>query len=336
MNVHADTAANRPAGSALAWIAPSAISVLIYPFLLSEFHLAVKILAPQDYVLAALSLLLAFGVAAVCMLCATRLAALGSVNGLRFACLGVAAPTIYVFMGVLTYMAGSRVPDQLVWIGLWILLAYLVLKPERTKVDAQARPNRLRYVHGITAAILAVYVLFHLANHLFGLLGPEWHRRVMEIGRTVYRAHAIEPLLVAAMIFQVVTGIGLFGRWTSGRLDAFRVFQVASGLYLAIFILGHMNSVFIFARRFLGIETDWSFATGGAAGLVFDPWNIRLIPHYWLGTFFVLTHLAAGARVVLAAHGVNQATVAKVWYFGLAASAVIATGILLGMCGLRI
>ena len=57
------------------------------------------------------------------------------------------------------------------------------------------------------------------------------------------------------------------------------------------YVLGHMDSVFIFARTYLGIDTGWGFATGAPTGLVKDPWNIRLVPHYWLGAFFVLAHL---------------------------------------------
>ena len=336
MNVRVEGMADRPSRALLAWLAPCAISILVYPFLLTEFHLAIGSRSTEGALLAALGMLLVFGVPAVCLVCARKLSNLGSVGGLRFASLGVAAPTLYVFMGVLNYMAGNRIPDQAVWIVLWALLAYLTLKPSRTSATVQPQPGLLRFVHGITAAILAVYVLFHLANHLFGLLGPEWHHRVMELGRRVYRAQLIEPLLVAAMLFQIATGVDLFRRWTSRPLDAFRVFQLASGLYLAIFILGHMNSVFIFARRYLRIETDWSFATGGPTGLIVDPWNVRLIPHYWLGTFFVLTHLAGGARVVLAAHGADAKTLSAVWTFGLVASAGIASAILLGMCGLRI
>jgi hypothetical protein len=78
------------------------------------------------------------------------------------------------------------------------------------------------------------------------------------------------------------------------------------GVYLAFYVLGHMDSVFIFARTYLDIDTDWDFATGAPAGLIKDSWNIRLVPHYWLGAFFVLTHLAAGARVVIMAHGVSS------------------------------
>src|SRR5262249_56703135 len=46
---------------------------------------------------------------------------------------------------------------------------------------------------------------------------------------------------------------------------------------------GPMDSVFIFARTYLGIDTGWGFATGAPTGLVKDPWNIRLVPHYCLG-----------------------------------------------------
>jgi hypothetical protein len=67
-------------------------------------------------------------------------------------------------------------------------------------------------------------------------------------------------------------------------------------VYLAFYVLGHMDSVFIFARTYLGMDSGWVFATGAPTGLIMDPWNIRLVPHYWLAVFFVLAHLASGAR----------------------------------------
>jgi hypothetical protein len=137
------------------------------------------------------------------------------------------------------------------------------------------------------------------------------------------------------MLFQIGSGLVLAWRWSSWAAEPFRVFQVASGFYLSVFILGHMDSVFIFARTYLGIDTGWGFAAGAPTGILHDPWNIRLLPHYWLGVFFVLSHLASGLRVVLTAHGVRQATAVQVWNAGLIVSAAIATTILAGMCGLR-
>jgi hypothetical protein len=117
----------------------------------------------------------------------------------------------------------------------------------------------------------------------------------------------LQPVVVALFLFQIGTGLFFVWRQTAAPTDRFRTFQMASGVYLAFYVLGHMDSVFIFARTYLGIDTGWSFATGAPTGLVKDPWNIRLVPHYWLGVFFVLTHLAAGTRAVIMAHGVSKA-----------------------------
>jgi hypothetical protein len=179
-------------------------------------------------------------------------------------------------------------------------------------------------------------VAFHLTNHLFGLIGPDAHAAVMKIGRIVYRSAVGEPVLVAAMLFQVGTGLFLAWRWSVAAHDFQRTYQVASGAYLSVFILGHMNSVFIYARSFLGIPTDWNFAIGAPTGLIRDAWNIRLLPHYALGAFFVLSHLASGLRVLLIAHGIDQRNADRLWRICVAVSAIVAAAIIAGMCGVRI
>ncbi len=118
--------------------------------------------------------------------------------------------------------------------------------------------------------------------------------------------------------------------------DFYRLLQIASGCYLSVFILGHMNSVFFYARTYLGIPTDWAFATGAPNGLIHDPWNIRLLPHYALGVFFVLTHLASGLRLVLIAHGVAQPVANRLWAACGAASVIVAIAIIAGLCGVRL
>jgi hypothetical protein len=158
----------------------------------------------------------------------------------------------------------------------------------------------------------------------------------MKIGRVIYRSAVGEPLLVAAMLFQIGTGLFLAWRWSASAHDFQRTYQVASGAYLSMFILGHMNSVFVYARSFLGIPTDWNFAIGAPTGLVHDAWNIRLLPHYALGAFFVLSHLASGLRVVLIAHGVRQCIADRLWRVCVAMSAIVTAAIIAGMSGVRI
>ena len=54
-------------------------------------------------------------------------------------------------------------------------------------------------------------------------------------------------------------------------------FQIASGIFLAAYLLGHMmNCAFVFARLYLGIDSDWALATA-ASGLVKDAWDTRLM-----------------------------------------------------------
>ena len=86
----------------------------------------------------------------------------------------------------------------------------------------------------------------------------------MNAVRPVYRQEVLQPLLVALFLFQVGSGVRS------------RTFQIASGIFLAAYVLGHMNSVFVYAELYLGIDSDWAFATGAPAGLVKDAWNIRL------------------------------------------------------------
>jgi hypothetical protein len=158
----------------------------------------------------------------------------------------------------------------------------------------------------------------------------------MDMGRKIYRAPLIEPLLVTLMLFQIVSGFYLAWRWSESALDLHKTFQVASGFYLSLFILGHMNSVFIYARTYLGIPTGWAFATGAPTGLIHDPWNIRLLPHYFLGVFFVLAHLGSGLRVVLIAHGVGRRNADRIWIACASASTMIGVAVIIGMCGGRL
>jgi hypothetical protein len=327
--------------SGRAAIAPLTLAAISYPFWLARFHASVD--RSTGLWPAAPWLVLAFSVPLIGFGFAVWLSRPDApsdtaiVAARRFAYLVVAAPTLFVFMGVLNSIAKTPVPDPWLWTAAWITIGLLsALSPGRDGQSAGQGLKRWRIAHGVSALILVLFVLFHLGNHLMGLGGPDLHKAVMKLGRGVYRSRFVEPLLVAAFLFQVVTGLRLAWRWSGQKADGFRVFQVASGAYLALFVLGHMNSVFVYARTLLKIDTGWSFAVGGSAGMMRDAWNIRLLPHYGLGVFLVLGHLAAGLRLVLLAHGVARPLANATYFAGLAVSFAVATAILLGMGGVRI
>lgn len=117
----------------------------------------------------------------------------------------------------------------------------------------------------------------------------------MEVGRKVYRSPIGEPILVDAMLFQTDSGSILAWRWSSRKLDFYKTFQVGSGVFLVIYILGHMNSVFVLARAYFGIPTGWDLATGAPNGLIHDWWSARLIPHYALVAFLVIGDICSPA-----------------------------------------
>jgi hypothetical protein len=229
----------------------------------------------------------------------------------RTALLAIAAPTLFTFVGVVLTMLHDPVPDTWLWVACWAIAIALLMRSDNgvpAVVAPRPVPAPLRVAHGVSAlALVTIFLALHITNHLMFPAGKGTYDAVMKVFRHVYRNDILQPLVVALFLFQVGTGLFFVWRLTAAPSDRFRTFQIASGVCLAFYVLGHMDSVFIFAWTYLGIDTGWDFATGAPTGLVKDKWNIRLVPHYWLGAFFVLAHLAAGARRVMMAHGVSRA-----------------------------
>jgi len=332
-------------------LAPS-LAALLYPFALEAFNASVTRIAEGgagalglSWLGAAMCLALAFAVPLIAMLAAMSLSGIdrptaAQLRAKRVALLAVAAPTLFVFVGVALTMLHDPVPDTWLWVACWAIALALLLRSDN---DAPARvamrlvPVPLRVAHGVSAlALIMIFLALHIANHLMFPAGAETYDAVMKVFRHVYRNEIVQPLVVALFLFQIGTGLFFAWRLTAAPTDRFRTFQITSGVYLAFYVLGHMDSVFIFARTYLGIDTGWGFATGAPTGLVKDPWNIRLVPHYWLAVFFVLAHFAAGARVVIMAHGVSKTFADRFMVGSAVVAGIVATVIMLGMCGMRI
>jgi hypothetical protein len=324
-----------------------ALAAMVYPFLLQAFHSAVS---PADIDLsgirlagAAILLVLAFavplsGLPFVYWLSRAPQLSQSDLRARRLAFASIAAPPLFVFVGVARGLLGVHISDLAIWIGLWTLAGLYGCSGRGTLAPKQTTPppGAWRIAHGISAALIACYVLFHLTNHLFGLVGPDTHAAIMKAGRTVYRAALIEPLLVILLLFQVTSGVRLAWAWSGLRNDAYRIFQIGSGAYLAAFILTHLNSALISARAVHKIDTNWSWASGAPVGLIHDAWNIRLLPHYALGVFFIIGHLSSGLRVVMLAHGTRSMVADRTWAAGLTAGAALSAAIICALCGVRI
>jgi hypothetical protein len=184
-------------------VSPAA-AALAYPFLLRGFHAAIS---PPDASAmgAAVLLVLAFAMPLWGLVCAYRLAGVLQPSGFdlrarRLAYASVAAPPLFVFAGVALGLLAPSASDVTVWIAAWLGAGLYVWlgRREIAPVPETSSIAGWRVAHGVAAALIACFVLFHLTNHLFGLAGPQTHAMIMKAGRKVYRSLLVEPVLVAA------------------------------------------------------------------------------------------------------------------------------------------
>lgn len=337
---------------AIAWVwVPCVVGALAYPHLLAAFHLQFSS-ADGSLVGAVTAMILAFGVSALGLLGAFA-SGRNDFQGprvrtaRRITHLVVAVPPLFVLMGVLLFLMRVEGMDVAVWTALWLAVAAATLMrqfadpaDEHTAgVGPQVSHRRnatLRVMHGATAvAILIAFLAPHLGNHLSALWGDGVHLRIMHVLRVVYRNGWVEPLLIGIIALQVISGLVLSRPKTRVAADFLGTLQVASGIYLAIFLLSHVNSVFTLARYF-GTDTTWAWATGAPNGLAADPWNVRLIPHYALGVLLLFAHLCCAMRVVMIAHDLPVARANHRTWGLLGLGALLSAAITAAMLGWRI
>jgi len=344
-NVSALRPASTPAARQPLWFAAPA-AAFIYPFPLMLFHDALRMLdggGALRWLVAALSLALAIALPLAALLVAMRLSQIdrpttAQLLARRVALLAVAAPPLYSFIGVIFLLLGAPTLDVWFVSAMWLSLALMIAGADnRAPADvAPAAPHpKTRVAHGAVAALVLVYIAFHFSNHLFGLIGYEAHTAVLKIFRVVYRAPWIEPLLLAGFAFLIVSGGRMAWQLTARGIDRYRTFQIAAGTYLIFFVVSHLTAVLYLARAHFGIDTDWAFAIGAPGGMIKDAWNIRLVPFYLLGPFFIISHAFSGLRGVMLAHGARRELADTVMWCGAVFAALLATVIILAMCGLR-
>jgi hypothetical protein len=241
----------------------------------------------------------------------------------RIALLAVASPPLFVLIGVIFYLLHSPNGDYVFWPILWLTaLAAVAWARSRQVADTldsdTPAPIPLRVAHGVSALLIVLIFLgWHLLNHVTAAFSPEFNQAMMMSLRKWYRSELVQPVLVTLMLFQVVSGVILLWRVTAARSDLHLTLQTSTGAFLAAFIVSHLNAVFILGRAVTKVDTTFLWASGAPVGLLPDAWNVRLIPHYSLGVWFVITHMGLGLRGVLLAHGVSPPVADRVaWAVG--------------------
>lgn len=264
--------------------------------------------------------------ALISLLYLLRFATIGShprATGIAYFAVG--SPALYSFLGGwLDFQSALPFRANSVWIVLWILLALLAAtEPHNASSTSNESPSQttdsqtLPFAHGLSAAGITVFALFHMTNHLAGLAGGETHLAVMHSFRKVYRFPAIELLLGALILFQIVSGIYLLFRRRRAR-DWFEVLQGASGAYLVLFFASHLSAV-LRTRYLYHVDTNWIWLTG--ANFLKDAWSARLVPYYFLGIIALGVHGSCGIRAVLVKH--NKPGFGTFLFWTLSSAAVV-------------
>jgi hypothetical protein len=152
--------------------------------------------------------------------------------------------------------------------------------------------KRVRITHRTSAVVLAAFVAAHLVNHVVGLWGVAAHQAFMDATRLAYRSPLLEPLLLAAVLVQIVTGIAQLRAGWGQRRGFWARTQAMSGLYLAFFLANHTFWVLV-AR--IGYDLDSNFYLA-AAFLTISPLPVLFATYYVLGVFSIFAHLACAVH----------------------------------------
>ena len=216
------------------------------------------------------------------------------------------------------------------WYPMWAALAIIAVSDGSTPtVATRARLAKLAFAHGCSGAVVALFGVAHVANHLTGLWGADRHIAVMAALRTIYRLPVFEAGLLAAVAFQILTGLALLRRSVERDGSWWTTAQVCSGAYLAGFFLSHLTAA-LRARWLRGVDTNRVWLT--ADSLLSDPWSARLTPYYALSVVALGVHAGLGLRYGLRARGWPPATADRAGILvpmaAVVASAVIMTALL--------
>jgi hypothetical protein len=333
------------------WLVVPALCALSYPSLLSWLSAGLVLVHGSDSPNGAIvwisvvgSLTLALAVMLVSFVFGL---ALGSPHVVRpedfrprcVALLAFATPSLYVGFenvgGVLR--ASSAVP--VAWLIFWTLMAMIVLLGSRSSSAASAISpvgyRRLGLAHGVSAlAILLLFVGPHIGNHLAGFWSGSVHIAIMNGVRRVYRDDIVQPILLALIGFQILSGATLVQRRMRMPSDIFGTVQTMCGAYIGVYFLAHMTAVF--AARYADVDTNWSWLTRPNDSLLLSLFKLRLIAHYWVGPIAIVAHVACGLRWVLLQRDISPATTNRIAWALITAGVVASSIILLALLNVHI
>ena len=169
--------------------------------------------------------------------------------------LAFATPSLYVGFANVAGVFHAQPALLAAWINFWAAMTGIVrVKPSLSSTTAVMSPavhRRLAAYHGISASlILLLFVLPHIVNHVVGFWSGAAHIELMKTVRYFYRHDIVQPILLALIGFQVLSGSALLRRRLTFPNDFLGTLQTMCGAYIGVYFLAHMTAVF--AARYAG------------------------------------------------------------------------------------
>ena len=218
------------------------------------------------------------------------------------------------------------------WYVLTVLVALAAFLPASDSVSP-ASATKFRHIHATSAIVLATFALAHVFNHSLAIVSLEMHTAVLHTLRLVYRQNVGQTVLIAAVAVQVCTGLTMAWKYYLRRATTLRNLQLISGVYLAVFLVTHLLTVF--TTRQSGIDTDFIWASHAPAGLLAGLSTVPLLPRYSLAVLAVFVHLACQARWNLS-RIISESAARKASYSIMALGAATTVVVSFAACGVHL
>ena len=218
----------------------------------------------------------------------------------------------------------------------WYLVTAFAMLAAFVPVFASASPvtmTKFRHLHASSAIVLVTFALVHVFNHSLAIISLGMNTAVLHTLRLVYRQDVAQVILIAAVAVQVCTGLTMAWKYYLRRATPLRNLQLVSGMYLAVFLVTHLITVF--TTRQSGIDTDFVWASHAPAGLLAGLSSVPLLPRYSLAVLAIFVHLACQARWNLS-RVISESAARKASYSVMALGGAVTVVISLAACGVHL
>jgi succinate dehydrogenase/fumarate reductase cytochrome b subunit len=308
---------------ALVWLVP-----VLYPLSLPAVYTSGQ--WARDHIAAAALLVLT-----VLWACAGPLVAIGILHGIAdsFDRVSTRLRAVGALMAVISpplFLLVSRPGSGLwPWYGAVSVAAIVALFPWPETAPSTVH---LLFVHRLSALLLGVFLLGHVINQAIAFFSVPSYAAVRSVMRLASQQSVSYVVIVSSVAIQMVTGAAMSMKKVQAGAVV-RNLQAVSGWYLAVFLLSHVFSGFLFSPPPGVIRV--AAATSGPLNLLASTAATAQLPFYLLGVAAFLFHVGVYARLAALAY-LAEASVRRLSYAGVLVATTIVVTIGLSLCGVHL